>query len=114
MNGQWILDPRLGWDLVSNEPWAGCRITSNLAAFPDSGMGLGPGRARRAAPLASGARQLVRAGNQVGWVAMSPNDREGAAGEPGAWGQFRVLISPRNRNGSTRLSRGRIFKALRR
>src|SRR6266699_2663010 len=30
----------------------------NLAAFPDSGMGLGPGRARWAAPLAGGASQL--------------------------------------------------------
>jgi len=41
MNGQWILDPRLGWIWVSNEPWAGCRITSELGCFPRLWDGFG-------------------------------------------------------------------------
>jgi len=90
MNGQWILDPRLGWTWVSYEPWGWMPYHfGTWLLSPDSGMGLGPGRARRAAPLASGrAVNWVRAGNQVGWVAMSPKRSRRRAGEPGAWGSI--------------------------
>src|SRR6267142_1171312 len=78
MNGQWILDPRLGWVWVPGGP-----------------SGLRQWQAARV--------NWVRAGNQVGWVAMSPNDREGAPANLEHGVNSGALISPRNRNGSNQI-----------
>src|SRR6267378_544154 len=70
----------LGMDAVS---------LRNLAAFPDSGMGLGPGRSLRAAPVASGARQLGARRQSSRLGSDEPERSRRCASEPGAWGQFR-------------------------
>jgi len=58
MNGQWILDPRLGW-IWGKQRALGLDAVSlrNLAASPTLD-GLGPGRSLRAAPVASGAASI--------------------------------------------------------
>ena len=79
MNGNWILDPRLGWIWVSNEPWGwmpyhfGCWLLSPTLGWvwiPGGPSGLRHWQPARV--------HWVHGGNQVGWVAMSPNDRDGA------------------------------------
>jgi hypothetical protein len=79
MNGNWILDPRLGWIWVSNEPWGwmpyhfGSWLLSSTLGWcwvprnPDGLRHWEPARVH-----------WVHGGNQVGWVAMSPKDRDGA------------------------------------
>jgi hypothetical protein len=77
-NGIWVLDARLGWIWVSNEPWGWMPYhfgTWQLA--PSIGwvwIPGGPGGLRHWEPSRV---NWVRAGNQVGWVAKSPNDRDG-------------------------------------
>src|SRR6266404_2729102 len=61
----------------------------NLAVFPDSGMGLGPGRSLRASPMAGGARQLAARRQSSRLGGDEPKRSRRRAGEPGAWGQFR-------------------------
>src|ERR1700704_772493 len=61
----------------------------NLAAFADIGMGLGPGRSLRAAPVASGARQLGARRQSSRLGSDEPERSRSRASEPGAWGQFR-------------------------
>jgi hypothetical protein len=104
MNGQWILDPRLGWIWVSNEPWGwmpyhfGTWLLSPTLGWvwvPGGPAGLRQWQAARV--------NWVRAGNQVGWVAMSPNDREGAPANLEHGVNSGSLISPRNRNGSNQI-----------
>jgi len=104
MNGQWILDPRLGWIWVSNEPWGwmpyhfGTWLLSPTLGWvwvPGGPAGLRHWQAARV--------NWVRAGNQVGWVAMSPNDREGAPANLEHGVNSGSLISPRNRNGSNQI-----------
>jgi hypothetical protein len=79
MNGIWILDARLGWIWVSNEPWGWMpyhfgtwQLSPTLGCVWIPG---GPAGLRRWEPARV---NWVRVGNQVGWVAKSPNDRDGA------------------------------------
>ncbi len=79
VNGVWRLDPRLGWIWVSNEPWGwmpyhfGCWLLS-----PTLGWVWIPGGASGLRHWQPARVHWVHAGNQVGWVAMSPKDRDGA------------------------------------
>jgi hypothetical protein len=78
-NGQWILDPRLGWIWVSNEAWGW--MPYHFGAWllsPTLGwvwVPGGPAGLRRWEPACV---NWVQVGNQVGWVARSPLDRNGA------------------------------------
>jgi len=80
LNGRWILDPRLGWIWVSNEPWGwmpyhyGTWLLS--PAFGWVWVPGGPGGLRQWEPARVNWVQL--GGNRVGWVAKSPEDRDGA------------------------------------
>jgi hypothetical protein len=78
-NGKWILDPRLGWIWVSNEPWGwmpyhfGSWLLSPILGWvwvPGGPSGLRVWQPARV--------NWVHVGNQIGWVAMSPKDRDGA------------------------------------
>ncbi len=78
LNGIWILDAHLGWIWVSNEPWGWMpyhfgtwQLSPTLGWVWIPG---GPGGLRHWEPARV---NWVRAGNQVGWVAKSPNDRDG-------------------------------------
>jgi hypothetical protein len=78
-NGKFILDPNLGWIWVSSEPWGwmpyhfgSWLLSPNLGWVWVPG---GPGGLNQWEPSRV---NWVSAGNQVGWVAKSPNDREGA------------------------------------
>ncbi|MBZ5641709.1 MAG: FecR family protein [Acidobacteriia bacterium] len=78
-NGIWVLDARLGWIWVSNEPWGWMpyhfgtwQLSPTLGWIWIAG---GPAGLRHWEPSRV---NWVRAGNQVGWVAKSPNDRDGA------------------------------------
>jgi hypothetical protein len=79
LNGKWILDPRLGWIWVSNEPWGwmpyhyGSWLLS--PAFGWVWVPGGPGGLSQWAPARV---NWVQLSNQVGWVAKSPEDRDGA------------------------------------
>jgi hypothetical protein len=108
MNGQWILDPRLGWIWVSSEPWGwmpyhfGTWLLSPTLGWvwvPGGPSGLRHWQAARV--------NWVRAGNQIGWVAMSPNDRDGAPANLEHGIIARSGTSPRNRNGSNQIVAGK-------
>ncbi len=103
-NGHWILDPRLGWIWVSNEPWGwmpyhfGSWLLSPTLGWVWVSGGPSGLRHWQAARV-----NWVHAGNQVGWVAMSPNDREGAPANLEHGFVTRTGISARNRDGSNQI-----------
>jgi hypothetical protein len=103
-NGHWILDPRLGWIWVSNEPWGwmpyhfGSWLLSPTLGWVWISGGPSGLRHWQAARV-----NWVRAGNQVGWVAMSPNDRDGAPANLEHGLVTRTGISARNRDGSNQI-----------
>jgi hypothetical protein len=114
MNGQWILDPRLGWIWVSSEPWGwmpyhfGSWLLSPTLGWiwiPGSPSGLRHWQAARV--------NWVRAGNQIGWVAMSPNDRDGAPANLEHGVIARSVLSPRNGNESNQIVAGKDLQNVR-
>ena len=78
-NGKFILDPVLGWIWVSSEPWGWMpyHFGSWLLA-PNLGWVWVPGGSAGLKQWEPSRVNWVHVGNQVGWVAKSPNDREGA------------------------------------
>ncbi len=77
-NGTWRLDPLLGWVWVSSERWGwmpyhfGSWLLSPVLGWvwvPGGSAGLSQWQAARV--------NWVSVGNHVGWVAMSPKDRDG-------------------------------------
>src|SRR5579872_28660 len=79
MNGRWTLDPRLGWIWVSNEPWGWMPYHfGSWLLSPVLGWVWVPGDAAGLRHWQGACVNWVRTGNQVGWVARSPNDRDGA------------------------------------
>jgi hypothetical protein len=112
LNGIWRLDPLLGWIWVSNEAWGWMPYHfGSWFLSPTLGWVWVPG-----AP--SGLRQWegarvnwVRAGNQVGWVAMSPKDHEGLPANLEHGVITRTPISARNRNGTNQLVAGKEFQS---
>jgi hypothetical protein len=77
-NGRWILDPRLGWIWVSNEPWGWTpyHYGSWLLSVPFGWVWV-PGAPNGLRQWEPARVDWVRVGTQVGWVAKSPEDREG-------------------------------------
>jgi hypothetical protein len=78
LNGNWILDPRLGWVWVSSERWGwlpyhygSWLLTPSLGWLWVPG---GPAGLRQWQPARV---NFFHVGNQTAWVAKSPEDREG-------------------------------------
>jgi hypothetical protein len=79
-NGHWILNPLLGWTWVSNEPWGWVPFHfGSWLLSPDLGWLWVPGGANGLRQWQGARVNWVSVGGQVGWVAMSPNDRNGTA-----------------------------------
>jgi hypothetical protein len=77
-NGNWILDARLGWIWVSNEPWGWMPYHfGTWQLSPTLGWVWIPGGPQGLRHWEAARVNWVRTGNQVGWVAKSPNDRDG-------------------------------------
>jgi hypothetical protein len=107
-NGKWILDPRLGWIWVSNEAWGwmpyhfGTWLLSPTLGWvwvPGGSAGL-----RRWEPARV---NWVHVGNQVGWVAKSPLDRNGAPANLSTGVVTRPIRSPRNGNEGNEIVTGK-------
>jgi hypothetical protein len=80
VNGIWILDPRRGWIWVSNEPWGWMPYHfGSWLLSPTLGWVWCPGGPSGLRQWEAARVHWVHAGNQVGWVAMSPEDRDGEA-----------------------------------
>ena len=78
VNGIWILDPRLGWIWVSNEPWGWMPYHfGSWLLSPALGWVWIPGGPSGLRQWQPACVNWVRTGNQIGWVARSPNDRNG-------------------------------------
>jgi hypothetical protein len=78
-NGQWILDPRLGWVWVSNEAWGWMPYHfGSWLLSPTLGWVWVPGGPAGLRHWEAACVNWVQVGNQVGWVARSPLDRDGA------------------------------------
>ena len=78
LNGIWILDARLGWIWVSNEPWGWMPYHfGSWQLSPTLGWVWIPGGPAGLRHWEPARVNWVRVGNQVGWVAKSPNDRDG-------------------------------------
>ena len=98
-NGNWILDPRLGWIWVSNEAWGW--MPYHFGAWllsPTLGWVWVPGGAAGLRHWEPARVNWVHVGNQVGWVARSPLDRAGAPANLSAGVVTRPVRSPRNGN----------------
>ena len=106
MNGNWTLDPRLGWIWVSNEPWGWMPYHfGSWLLSPTLGWLWVPGGASGLRHWEPACVNWVRTGNQVGWVARSPNDREGkpANVEHGVVTTAGIPLQSKNRNGSNQV-----------
>lgn len=112
-DGNWILDPRLGWIWVSNEPWGWMPYhfgTWELSpAFGWVWVPGGPAGLRSWQPACV---NWVRVGNQIGWVARSPNDREGAPANIQHGVVTRTGTSTRNRTGSNQIVAGKELQSV--
>jgi hypothetical protein len=79
-NGIWILDARLGWIWVSNEPWGWVPYHfGTWQLSPTLGWVWIPGGSEGLRRWEPARVNWVRVGNQVGWVAKSPNDHDGVS-----------------------------------
>jgi hypothetical protein len=77
-NGKWVLDPRLGWIWVSNEAWGWTPYHfGTWLLAPTLGWVWVPGGAAGMRHWDPARVNWVHVGNQVGWVAKSPLDRDG-------------------------------------
>jgi hypothetical protein len=104
MNGQWILDPRLGWMWVSNEPWGWMPYHfGSWLLSPTLGWVWVPGGPAGLSQWQPALVNWVRSGNQVCWVAKSPNDREGAPANLEHGAMSTAIVSQRGRNGSNQI-----------
>jgi hypothetical protein len=104
MNGKWILDPRLGWMWVSSEPWGWVPYHfGSWLLSPTLGWVWVPGGPASLSQWQPALVNWVRSGNQVCWVAKSPNDREGAPANLDHGAISTAIVSQRNRDGSNQI-----------
>ena len=107
-NGNWILDPRLGWIWVSNEAWGW--MPYHFGAWllsPTLGWVWVPGGAAGLRHWEPARVNWVHVGNQVGWVARSPLDRNGAPANLSSGVVMRPVRSPRNGNEGNEIVTGK-------
>jgi hypothetical protein len=112
-NGTWRLDPLLGWIWVSGEPWGwmpyhfGSWLLSPALGWvwvPGSPAGLRQWQAARV--------NWVRTGTQVGWVAMSPNDRDGVPANTAHGVITMPLRSAKGRNEQNEIVSGKELRSI--
>ncbi len=113
MNGNWILDPRLGWIWVSNEPWGWMPYHfGTWLLSPTLGWVWIPGDPSGLRQWQPACVYWVRTGNQIGWVAMSPNDRNGVPANL----EHGVVIRPgtplRNRKEANQIVAGKQIQSV--
>jgi len=78
-NGRWALTSNLGWIWVSSEPWGWLPYHfGSWLLSPNLGWVWVPGGPAGLRQWEPSRVNWVTVGNQVGWVAKSPNDRVGA------------------------------------
>ncbi len=107
-NGNWNLDPRLGWIWVSNEPWGW--MPYHFGAWllsPTLGWVWVPGGAAGLRHWEPARVNWVHVGNQVGWVARSPLDHNGAPANLSSGVVTRPVRSPRNGNEGNEIVTGK-------
>jgi hypothetical protein len=107
-NGQWILDPRLGWIWVSNEAWGW--MPYHFGAWllsPTLGWVWVPGGPAGLRHWEPSCVNWVQFGNQVGWVARSPLDRNGAPANLLMGVVTRSSLSLRNANDGNEIVTGK-------
>jgi len=108
VNGVWTFDARLGWIWVSNEAWGWMPYHfGSWLLSPTVGWVWVPGGPAGLQRWEPACVNWVRAGNQVGWVARSPLDRNGAPANLAAGIVTRPSRPPRNPNGSNELVTGK-------
>jgi hypothetical protein len=79
LNGRWIFNPILGWIWVSSEAWGWMPYHfGSWLLSPNLGWVWVPGGPAGLQQWQAARVNWVSAGDRVGWVAMSPNDRDGA------------------------------------
>jgi hypothetical protein len=107
-NGKWNLDPRLGWIWVSNEPWGWTPYHfGSWLLSPTLGWVWVPGGPEGLRHWEPACVHWVQVGNQVGWVARSPLDRNGAPANLAAGVVTRPVRSVRNVNEGTEILTGK-------
>lgn len=107
-NGNWILDPRLGWIWVSNEAWGWMPYHfGSWLLSPTLGWVWVPGGATGLRHWDPARVNWVHVGNQVGWVARSPLDRNGAPANLSSGVVMRPGRSPRNGNEGNEIVTGK-------
>jgi hypothetical protein len=112
-DGNWILDPRLGWIWVSNEPWGWMPYHfGSWLLSPTLGWVWVPGGSSGLRSWQPACVNWVRVGNQVGWVARSPNDRDGAPANIQHGVVTRTGTSLRNRTGSNQIIAGKDLQSV--
>jgi hypothetical protein len=112
-DGNWILDPRLGWIWVSNEPWGWMPYHfGTWELSPIFGWVWVPGGPSGLRSWQPACVNWVRVGNQVGWVARSPNDRDGAPANIQHGVVTRTGTSVRNRTGSNQIIAGKELQSV--
>jgi hypothetical protein len=112
-DGNWILDPRLGWIWVSNEPWGWMPYHfGTWELSPTFGWVWVPGGPSGLRSWQPACVNWVRVGNQVGWVAKSPNDRNGAPANIQHGVVTRTGTSVRNRTGSNQIVAGKDLQSV--
>ena len=112
-DGNWILDPRLGWIWVSNEPWGWMPYHfGTWLLSPNFGWIWVPGGPAGLRSWQPACVNWVRVGNQVGWVARSPNDRDGAPANIQHGVVTRTGTSTRNRTGSNQIVAGKELQSV--
>jgi FecR protein len=107
-NGNWNLDPRLGWIWVSNEPWGW--MPYHFGAWllsPTLGWVWVPGGAAGLRHWEPARVNWVHVGNQVGWVARSPLDRNGVPANLSAGVVARPVRSSRSGNQNNEIVTGK-------
>jgi FecR protein len=107
-NGNWTLDPRLGWIWVSNEAWGW--MPYHFGAWllsPTLGWVWVPGGPAGLRHWEPACVNWVHVGNQVGWVARSPLDRNGAPANLLTGVVTRPARSPRNTNEGNEIVTGK-------
>jgi uncharacterized protein DUF6600/FecR-like protein len=108
MNGKWILDSHLGWIWVSNEAWGWMPYHfGTWLLSPTLGWVWVPGGLAGLRHWEGACVNWVRAGNQVGWVARSPLDRNGAPANLLTGVVTRPVRSPRNANEGNEILTGK-------
>jgi hypothetical protein len=112
-DGNWILDPRLGWIWVSNEPWGWMPYHfGSWLLSPTLGWVWIPGGPSGLRNWQPACVNWVRVGNQVGWVARSPNDRDGAPANIQHGVVTRTETSTGNRTGSNQIVAGKELQSV--